>query len=41
VHILHPHHQSEFWNCVQDYLPNWKELDKELLKNGLEYLSLE
>jgi predicted metal-dependent hydrolase len=37
-HILHPHHQNEFWECVEKYLPNWKALDRELLKSSLPYL---
>jgi predicted metal-dependent hydrolase len=40
VHIFHHNHQQGFWNCVATYLPNWKSLDKELLKNNLEYLNL-
>jgi len=29
-HIKHKHHQKEFWNLVEIYLPDYKEQQKEL-----------
>ena len=27
-HIKHPHHQSAFWNCVAEFMPNYKDQEK-------------
>ncbi|WP_308009717.1 SprT family zinc-dependent metalloprotease [uncultured Fusobacterium sp.] len=31
-HIPYPHHQKEFWNFVEKYMPDWK-LRKKILNN--------
>ncbi len=31
-HINHKHHQKAFWQCVSEYMPNYKECEKELKK---------
>jgi len=33
-HILHHNHSSDFWNCVESVLPDYKERRKWLKKNG-------
>lgn len=33
-HIIHPNHGKEFYNLVEKYIPNYKEIDKYLKKNG-------
>lgn len=33
AHIPFPHHQKEFWNFVEKFIPNWKSLRKELRYN--------
>jgi len=33
-HIKHKNHSKEFWNLVQEYQPNYKNLRKELKKYG-------
>lgn len=30
AHIPFPHHQKEFWNFVENFMPNWKEVRKKL-----------
>ena len=31
-HLPYPHHQKEFWNFVEKYMPDWK-LRKKILNN--------
>lgn len=33
-HVIHPNHGKEFYNLVEKYIPNYKEIDKYLKKNG-------
>lgn len=33
AHIPHPHHQKEFWNFVEKYMPDWK-IQRKLLNNS-------
>lgn len=33
-HIIHPNHSKEFYSLVEKYIPNYKEIDKYLKKNG-------
>lgn len=30
AHIPYPHHKKDFWDFVEIYMPNWKELRKKL-----------
>jgi len=30
THLIYPNHSKEFWNAVEKYIPNRKELEKEL-----------
>ena len=33
-HIVHPNHSKEFYELVESYIPNYKEIDKYLKKNS-------
>ena len=33
AHIPYPHHQKEFWNFVEKYIPDWKKR-RDLLKTS-------
>lgn len=33
-HIVHPNHSKEFYNLVETYIPNYKEIDKYLKENS-------
>lgn len=33
-HIVHPNHSKDFYNLVETYIPNYKEIDKYLKKNS-------
>jgi len=33
-HIIHPNHSKEFYKLVERYIPNYKEIDIYLKKNG-------
>lgn len=33
-HIVHPNHSKEFYKLVEKYIPNYKEIDLYLKKNG-------
>lgn len=33
-HIVHPNHSKEFYNLVERYIPNYKQIDKYLKKNS-------
>jgi len=37
-HILHPHHQKAFWNCVAEYMPTFK-MQERIIKNYSPALS--
>ena len=32
-HLLFPNHSHDFWKCVEDNMPNYKEIRKELKEN--------
>ena len=38
-HIVHPNHSKEFYNLVEKYIPNYKEIDKYLKKSS-RYITL-
>lgn len=38
THLLHPHHDAEFWACVDRALPDWRERNEELQKCARIYL---
>ena len=33
-HIVHPNHSKNFYELVEKYIPNYKQIDKYLKKNG-------
>ena len=33
-HIVHPNHSKYFYNLVETYIPNYKEIDKYLKENS-------
>lgn len=33
-HIIHPNHSKNFYDLVEKYIPNYKQIDKYLKKNG-------
>ena len=33
-HIVHPNHSKEFYNLIERYIPNYKQIDKYLKKNS-------
>lgn len=33
-HIIHPNHSENFYELVEKYIPNYKQIDKYLKKNG-------
>ena len=33
-HIIHPNHSKDFYNLVESYIPNYKEINKYLKKNS-------
>ena len=33
-HIVHPNHSKDFYNLVESYIPNYKEIDKYLKENS-------
>jgi len=37
-HIKHKHHQKAFWNCVHEFMPEYKSCEK-ILKNYSPSLS--
>ncbi len=39
THLLHPHHDAEFWACVDRALPDWRERKGELAECATRYLS--
>lgn len=38
THLLHPHHDAEFWACVDRALPDWRERKAELADFATRYL---
>jgi predicted metal-dependent hydrolase len=39
THLLHPHHNAEFWACVDRALPDWRERKAHLAEHATYYLS--
>ena len=35
VHFLYPNHSKDFYKCVEKYLPDWKQLQRELRANPI------
>ena len=33
-HIIHPNHSKNFYELVEKYIPNYKEIDKYLKRNN-------
>lgn len=40
THLLHPHHDAEFWACVDRALPDWRERKAQLAEDLTRYLRL-
>jgi hypothetical protein len=39
THIAHPHHDKDFWACVERAMPNWRERKEQLAEYATRYLS--
>jgi len=39
THLSHPHHDPEFWACVDRALPDWRERKEQLAESAAHYLS--
>lgn len=39
THLVHPHHDKDFWACVERALPDWQERKEQLAERAVHYLS--